>query len=202
MKPMWAVYGAFELEELGNAPIGVAPLMWIYVLLSSVVLVNLLVAMFSDTYTKVVEQAEKEFRYQRYQRMYSAQNVWDPIPPPFSLPINALKLFRAAMRVLLAPFRTGAAATARGAAIVDPSRFSVGGTGSAADLAGGRSKPPAQSKRLQLKYLEHVEAEEAQTVEYKTTEVQGAMNQIHATQGAQFILLRDLIKDVTESAAG
>ena len=24
MKPMWAVYGAFELEELGNAPIGVA----------------------------------------------------------------------------------------------------------------------------------------------------------------------------------
>jgi len=94
--------------------------MWIYVLLSSVVLVNLLVAMFSDTYTKVVEQAEKEFRYQRYQRMYSAQNVWDPIPPPFLLPINALKLFRAAMRVLLAPFRTGAAATARGAAIADP----------------------------------------------------------------------------------
>jgi len=67
---------------------------------------------------------------------------------------------------------------------------------------GGRSKPPAQSKRLQLKYLEHVEAEEAQTVEYKTTEVQGAMNQIHATQGEQFILLRDLIKDVTESPAG
>ena len=112
--------------------------MWIYVLLSSVVLVNLLVAMFSDTYTKVVEQAEKEFRYQRYQRMYSAQNVWDPIPPPFSLPINALKLFRAAMRVLLAPFRTGAAATARGAAIADPT---LGGTGFAADLAGGRSKP-------------------------------------------------------------
>ena len=109
--------------------------------------------------------------------------------------------------------------------VAHPSRFSVGGTGSAADVAGGRSKPssspnpsstrvrgwvelggrskpPAQSKRLQLKYLEHVEAEEAQTVEYKTTEVQGAMNQIHATQGEQFILLRDLIKDVTESAAG
>ena len=104
--------------------------MWIYVLLSSVVLVNLLVAMFSDTYTKVVEQAEKEFRYQRYQRMYSAQNVWDPIPPPFSLPINALKLFRAAMRVLLAPFRTGAAATARGAAAAHPLHRGTDGGGS------------------------------------------------------------------------
>ena len=91
--------------------------MWIYVLLSSVVLVNLLVAMFSDTYPKVVEQAGKEFRYQR---MYSAQDVWAPTPPPFSLPIHARELFRAAMRVLLAPFRTGAAATARGAAIADP----------------------------------------------------------------------------------
>jgi len=37
------------------------------VLISSVILVNLLVAMFSDTYTRVLEQSEEEFRYQRYQ---------------------------------------------------------------------------------------------------------------------------------------
>ena len=42
-------------------------LIWIYVLIGSIVLVNLLVAMFADTYARVKEASELEYMYSRYQ---------------------------------------------------------------------------------------------------------------------------------------
>ena len=39
--------------------------MWLYILISSVVLVNLLVAMFSDTYARIKESSELEYTYLR-----------------------------------------------------------------------------------------------------------------------------------------
>ena len=47
--PFWAVFGEFDIEELERDAPYSSPIMWVYVLVSNIVLVNLLVAMFSDT---------------------------------------------------------------------------------------------------------------------------------------------------------
>ena len=39
--------------------------MWLYILIASIVLVNLLVAMFADTYTRIKESSELEYTYLR-----------------------------------------------------------------------------------------------------------------------------------------
>lgn len=197
MKPIWAVYGAFDLDELSEAPTGVSMLMWLYVLISSVILVNLLVAMFSDTYTKVIEKAEEEFRYQRYQRMFIAQNVWNPIPPPFSLPVNCLQLFRIALRALLAPCL---AALQRGR----------GGNGAGAQQrsralsAGGLDedeearKPPSEAKRLQQLYLHNRKVEEKGTIGAKTTLVQEAMAEMQTRGDQQYMLMMEALRHISE----
>ena len=41
------------------------PILFMYALVSSIVLVNLLVAMFSDTYATVKSNSEIEFRFQK-----------------------------------------------------------------------------------------------------------------------------------------
>ena len=45
-------------------PNGGALAMWCYIFLASIVMVNLLVAMFSDTYTKIKANSEIEYRRQ------------------------------------------------------------------------------------------------------------------------------------------
>eukprot|EP00316_Scyphosphaera_apsteinii_P022830 CAMPEP_0119346800 /NCGR_PEP_ID=MMETSP1333-20130426/108193_1 /TAXON_ID=418940 /ORGANISM="Scyphosphaera apsteinii, Strain RCC1455" /LENGTH=1308 /DNA_ID=CAMNT_0007359319 /DNA_START=65 /DNA_END=3991 /DNA_ORIENTATION=+ len=89
MVPFWAVYGAFEIDTLYDAPLGVSQLMWVYVLVSSIVLVNLLVAMFSDTYTRIKDNSELEFKFERYLRIHALMHVVHRVPPPFNLPLVA-----------------------------------------------------------------------------------------------------------------
>eukprot|EP00967_Tisochrysis_lutea_P089526 scaffold127497_cov32-Tisochrysis_lutea.AAC.1 len=179
MKPFWAVYGAFEVEELATAPFGVAGLMWVYVLISSVILVNLLVAMFSDTYTRVLEQSEEEFRYQRYQRMYIAQNVWEPIPPPLNLPFNVLKV----LRFFLRPMRK----------CCEPSGPRTRALSPRGD---GKGTAPPEAKRLQQRYLEKSERDQSSTVDAKTSSVKTSVQELTAQQNQQYILLTEQIKSV------
>ena len=86
------------------------------------------------------------------QRMYTAQNIWDPIPPPFSLPTNMLKVLRA----MLNPLRACLFGACEG---VDAKGRSVtiggGGQGGGAE-EGGERKAPAEAKRLQQRYFEKV----------------------------------------------
>lgn len=184
MKPIWAVYGVFELEELASAPFGASALMWVYVLISSVILVNLLVAMFSDTYTKVLEQAEEEFRYQRYERMYTAQNVWAPSPPPFSFPSNALKLLR-----LLGRYARGRCSKSRELR----ARGDVSAVGKEV-----KRRAPAEAKRLQQRYLKRSDLDQSKTVDAKTSALQGAVQEVVAKQEQQFILLTEQMKRLAE----
>ena len=53
MMPVWAMLGSFDTEAIEEKVLFGAPLMWVYTLIVTVVLVNLLVAMFSDTYTRI-----------------------------------------------------------------------------------------------------------------------------------------------------
>jgi hypothetical protein len=69
-------------------------LMWIYTLIATVVLVNLLVAMFSDTYSRIKENSETEYCHLRYVFVYSYRHLTDPIPPPLNLPFSLWQLGR------------------------------------------------------------------------------------------------------------
>jgi len=65
--PLWALFGYFEPERYSWL---VSALMWSYILIGSVVLVNLLVAMFADTYNKISEEAETEYIFLRCTRLF------------------------------------------------------------------------------------------------------------------------------------
>eukprot|EP00326_Haptolina_ericina_P005934 CAMPEP_0181228612 /NCGR_PEP_ID=MMETSP1096-20121128/33441_1 /TAXON_ID=156174 ORGANISM="Chrysochromulina ericina, Strain CCMP281" /NCGR_SAMPLE_ID=MMETSP1096 /ASSEMBLY_ACC=CAM_ASM_000453 /LENGTH=244 /DNA_ID=CAMNT_0023322149 /DNA_START=34 /DNA_END=768 /DNA_ORIENTATION=- len=84
--PMWAVLDEYELDvvdERMHWP-GIAVL-WVFVFLSNVILVNLLIALMSDTFAKVKAQAHHEWRFEFVQRVieHSKPQIC-PIPPPFT----------------------------------------------------------------------------------------------------------------------
>ena len=62
-------------------------MLFVYVVISSIVLVNLLIAMFSDTYVKIKANSELEFLYQKYNRVFLYQSVVKATPPPFNAPL-------------------------------------------------------------------------------------------------------------------
>ena len=82
--PMWAMFG-----ELGDPNMGSslqASVLWTYVMLSNVLLVNLLIAMMNDTYQKISEKADIEWKFGRTNAILEAVERSYPVPPPFSLP--------------------------------------------------------------------------------------------------------------------
>ena len=62
--PYWAMYGEFgEIEEVGvsGGYVG-CTLIWVYTFIVQVVLVNLLIAMLTDTYSKIQQNADNEWK--------------------------------------------------------------------------------------------------------------------------------------------
>jgi hypothetical protein len=94
MMPVWAVLGNMDVEAIEESIMFGAPLMWIYTLIATVVLVNLLVAMFSDTYSRIKENSETEYCHLRYVFVFSYRYLTDPIPPPLNLPFSLWRLGR------------------------------------------------------------------------------------------------------------
>ena len=82
--PMWALFGSFDPERYNWL---VSAMLWLYMLLSSVGLVNLLVAMFADTYNKISEEAENEYVFLRCTRLFEFKDSVLPLPPVLNLPI-------------------------------------------------------------------------------------------------------------------
>lgn len=62
------------------------PVLFSYSLVASIVMVNLLVAMFADTYAKVARSSQEEFRFQKKYLIFLYQHVVLVVPPPFNLP--------------------------------------------------------------------------------------------------------------------
>ena len=85
--PVWAMYGELDLEtvEMTSGKLGQATL-WIYTLISNVLLVNLLIAMMGDTYSRVKEEADIEWKFGRVGSVLEAIERTYACPPPFSLP--------------------------------------------------------------------------------------------------------------------
>jgi hypothetical protein len=85
--PFWALYGFFEPASIAEAEGSAAltPLLfWSYLLFSLILLTNLLIAMFNDTYTKINDHADEEWKMSRVVKVktYMKQYV---VPPPLNL---------------------------------------------------------------------------------------------------------------------
>jgi len=85
-QPFWAMFAEFDLDELAMVPFGL-PLMWVYVVIANIVLVNMLIAMFADTYTRIKKNALLEYHFQHYMYIFEYQYVVRTIPPPFNFPL-------------------------------------------------------------------------------------------------------------------
>ena len=75
--------GKYFPEEKGNGrPDFVVALIGIYMMIVVLMLVNILIAMFSDTYTRVKDREEVIFKFQRLELLIDTEHSL--LPPPFS----------------------------------------------------------------------------------------------------------------------
>jgi len=83
--PLWATVGESQLEVLtASSPFWGTALLWIFVLIAQVLLVNLLIAMMGTTYSAYNAYAEQEYYFSRVRSLMEYRSV-APVPPPFSL---------------------------------------------------------------------------------------------------------------------
>jgi len=102
MLPAWSVYMDFGLPQVSYADhIVLLVLIWLTTMISAVVMLNLLVAMFADTYTQVQAQSKQIFHYLKYKRIAMYREAVHPVPPPFNLPILLIHWIPSAFRFLL-----------------------------------------------------------------------------------------------------
>jgi len=81
--PLWALFGDFDPGRYNWLA---ATLMWVYCLIGSVVLVNLLVAQFADTFSRIKAESEMEYVYLRVTRLFNYKHLVLPVPPIFNTP--------------------------------------------------------------------------------------------------------------------
>ena len=94
--PWWAMYGEFgELSEVSAAGSAIGTcVLWTWAFCSQVLLVNILIAMMTETYEKVKKNADNEWRYTRVFLVDEfAGTVYD-IPSPLSMPFLLLDFAR------------------------------------------------------------------------------------------------------------
>ena len=82
--PLWAIFGDPSPENYSWLA---SILIWVYCLVGNIVLVNLLVAMFADSYTKIASQSEIEYFFLRSTHLYEYQNSVLSMPPVLNLPL-------------------------------------------------------------------------------------------------------------------
>ena len=82
--PMWGFIG--EVGPLDSFDTVADIWMWIFVFVSTVILVNLLVAMFADTYSHTKENSKTEALAARYRRIFEHKRLMTVLPPPLNLP--------------------------------------------------------------------------------------------------------------------
>jgi hypothetical protein len=63
-------------------------MLWLYVIFSNVVLVNLLIAMMGHTFETMIEEADLEWKFGRLQSIIECNDRFCAVPPPFNLPIT------------------------------------------------------------------------------------------------------------------
>ena len=60
-------------------------LLWVYMFVATIVLVNLLIAQMSDTYNRVTTEGTTRWHFERASLISEFKNTKLPVPPPFNL---------------------------------------------------------------------------------------------------------------------
>jgi len=95
--PLWAMFGAWNANNFkSDAPlyynIG-ALTVFIYTVIANLMLVNLLIAMFSDTYATLSALATDEDAYQKCKALFVQRHIQLTMPPPFNLLLSVWEIF-------------------------------------------------------------------------------------------------------------
>lgn len=93
--PLWAMLGSYDLPEIRdwNPNIG-KPMMWLYLVVSNVVLVNLLIAMMGNTFGEVYADSDREWKFGRLRSVIETTERFHRVPPPFNLPFTMYTLIK------------------------------------------------------------------------------------------------------------
>jgi len=89
LMPIWAMMGHYDVDNTVSQA-----MLWLYIVVSNVVLVNLLIAMMGDTYARVKENSDAEWKIGRLRSLLEATRQMHPVPPPFNLPLNLIHIIR------------------------------------------------------------------------------------------------------------
>ena len=184
--PLWALFTNFDPARYDWM---VSVMMWCYLLLSSVALVNLLVAMFADTYNKISEEAENEYVFLRCKRLFEFKDTVLPLPPVLNLPIIfrdiAIGLCNMRNTICYNQFKTwsylratattapsaAATSTARSFNTLRASLLAAGGR-STIDLSGQSTSPPTKGLPARSSPLSPTSGGEVSPASHKEQAVQ------------------------------
>lgn len=87
--PLWAMMGYFNPEEVHTWNVDVGQIMlWSYLVIANIVLVNLLIAMMGYTFGEIKEKSDEEWKFSRLRSSIETTERMSPVPPPFNLPIT------------------------------------------------------------------------------------------------------------------
>ena len=92
--PFWGMYGIVGPQEVGASDgcVLLAPfLLWFYLLIALVLFINLLIAMFNDTYVAITEKSEAQWKMMRVNKV-KAYYARHPAPAPLIVPCLLLQL--------------------------------------------------------------------------------------------------------------
>ena len=98
--PFWGLYGEFDRHDFEEYVEDEMPtrlislvLMWLYMLITTIVLVNLLIAQMSETYAKEMEKATQSWLFERAQLVLEFKDAKaSPLPPPLA-PVYDIAVF-------------------------------------------------------------------------------------------------------------
>jgi len=110
--PWWALFAIYDPTQYNV--VGLI-FMWLYIFCTSIVLVNLLIAMFSETFNRVASSASEEYQHMFFDKVQEHQHVLLALPPVLNLPYAWFDLLR-----MMWPFGLGCLCRGKGAGGAGP----------------------------------------------------------------------------------
>ena len=99
---LWGLFGFYEPGEISSSTGSsyfAVPAMAFYMLLVAVLFINLLIAMFNQTYDQTIDNAEEEWMMKRVDKVYSFMRLY-PVPAPLNLITGVYDLIRLVVSAL------------------------------------------------------------------------------------------------------
>lgn len=90
--PFWALYGQFDIDRIQHQinderpTIVTLPLfLFAYMFIASIIMINLLIAMMSETFSKITSEGLQRWQFERCQLISEFKETKPPLPPPFNI---------------------------------------------------------------------------------------------------------------------